>query len=319
MEGEFVPWDKPPNLDNMQGHAGEFPNCRCYPEPVIPKEDGKGVYKPSLPTAAQERKTGKTPLSQWEKEGPSRIFSPTPPAPANRPGPVKDFAELAQGIRALAGGHLKNSAGFTSITLNNEHAFMSTNSRGGLWISQKPHILPDKSEFNPFKNLKDAWNNLSAGKPLDWKEEYAVESLWHEITHNRQIYAPLGDPKSIKRNTAEIVPPWTARRTYPDFLKSLGGEAGHWESIKREGLGYGFSIERFDRLLDTLKINETSMLTEMQRLLDNVPRDKYQKELTAFLAKQSGKAKGDINKAISKIKDRGSDFEELLKELGKNE
>ena len=36
MNGKFVRWDSPPTLDKMTGHAGCFPNCRCYPEPVIP-------------------------------------------------------------------------------------------------------------------------------------------------------------------------------------------------------------------------------------------------------------------------------------------
>lgn len=36
MEGKYVLWSKPPTLDGMTGHAGQFPNCRCYPEPVIP-------------------------------------------------------------------------------------------------------------------------------------------------------------------------------------------------------------------------------------------------------------------------------------------
>lgn len=36
MEGEFVPWNKPPTLDNLTGHAGCLPNCRCYPEIVLP-------------------------------------------------------------------------------------------------------------------------------------------------------------------------------------------------------------------------------------------------------------------------------------------
>jgi uncharacterized protein with gpF-like domain len=38
MEGKFVTWDDPPTLDGMKGHAGQFPNCRCYPEPVIPED-----------------------------------------------------------------------------------------------------------------------------------------------------------------------------------------------------------------------------------------------------------------------------------------
>lgn len=37
MEGAFVRWDAPPTLDNLTGHAGCLPNCRCWPEPVIPE------------------------------------------------------------------------------------------------------------------------------------------------------------------------------------------------------------------------------------------------------------------------------------------
>lgn len=36
MEGVVVDWDNPPTLDNLTGHAGCVPNCRCYPEPIIP-------------------------------------------------------------------------------------------------------------------------------------------------------------------------------------------------------------------------------------------------------------------------------------------
>ena len=37
MNGKFVRWDEPPTLDKLTGHAGALPNCRCYPEPVIPE------------------------------------------------------------------------------------------------------------------------------------------------------------------------------------------------------------------------------------------------------------------------------------------
>ncbi|AOY96865.1 phage head morphogenesis protein [Cupriavidus sp. USMAA2-4] len=36
MNSEFVPWDEPPELDGMTGHAGCLPNCRCYADPVLP-------------------------------------------------------------------------------------------------------------------------------------------------------------------------------------------------------------------------------------------------------------------------------------------
>ena len=35
MNGQFVKWSEPPTLDNLTGHAGCLPNCRCYIEPVI--------------------------------------------------------------------------------------------------------------------------------------------------------------------------------------------------------------------------------------------------------------------------------------------
>lgn len=30
MNGKFVKWDDPPTLDNLTGHAGALPNCRCF-------------------------------------------------------------------------------------------------------------------------------------------------------------------------------------------------------------------------------------------------------------------------------------------------
>lgn len=82
MEGKFVKWSEPPTLDGMTGHAGEFPNCRCYPEPVIPRSDGKGVYRPALPTQEEERKSGqKRLLTQWEKAVGSEVMPHVPDAP----------------------------------------------------------------------------------------------------------------------------------------------------------------------------------------------------------------------------------------------
>jgi SPP1 gp7 family putative phage head morphogenesis protein len=39
MEGKVVDWAHPPTLeDGTSGHAGTFPNCRCYPEPFFPND-----------------------------------------------------------------------------------------------------------------------------------------------------------------------------------------------------------------------------------------------------------------------------------------
>lgn len=38
MEGQYVDWATPPTLDGMTGQAGQFPNCRCYCEVVVPED-----------------------------------------------------------------------------------------------------------------------------------------------------------------------------------------------------------------------------------------------------------------------------------------
>lgn len=78
MEGKFVPWDKPPVLDTMTGHAGEFPNCRCYPEPVIPKTDTRKTFAPALPTRSDFRARPERPLlSQWERQPEAEVIPHT--------------------------------------------------------------------------------------------------------------------------------------------------------------------------------------------------------------------------------------------------
>jgi SPP1 gp7 family putative phage head morphogenesis protein len=37
MQGRVVYWNDPPTLDGLTGHAGMLPNCRCYPEPILPE------------------------------------------------------------------------------------------------------------------------------------------------------------------------------------------------------------------------------------------------------------------------------------------
>jgi SPP1 gp7 family putative phage head morphogenesis protein len=39
LQGMIFSWDNPPTLsDGMTGHPGEFPNCRCFAEPIFPEE-----------------------------------------------------------------------------------------------------------------------------------------------------------------------------------------------------------------------------------------------------------------------------------------
>ena len=86
MEGRYVRWDQPPTLDGMTGHAGEFPNCRCYPEPVVPEASGRTSPSP-MPTQAEEAESGEHKLrSRWEQESFGPITPHAEGMPLHNPG-----------------------------------------------------------------------------------------------------------------------------------------------------------------------------------------------------------------------------------------
>ena len=109
----------------------------------------------------------------------------------------------------------------------------------------------------------------------------------------------------------EIFTQWTARRTYPRLLESLGGKAAHQKEILKKGYGYGRRIQNFDRLLDVLKIKEEDLLPEMLRLMDTVSTADYDDELKELLATLSGKEFMNIARALDKVD--AFDFEEQLR------
>jgi SPP1 gp7 family putative phage head morphogenesis protein len=93
MEGKFVRWDDPPTLDGMTGHAGEFPNCRCYCEPVISAPDGEAVASP-MPTRKEEEAGGEHKLrSQWERQAGNQVV----PHLVREPLPNADRAWIPKG------------------------------------------------------------------------------------------------------------------------------------------------------------------------------------------------------------------------------
>lgn len=232
-----------------------------------------------------------------------------------RPEPVSTFSELGEGVKQKCGHFVRNSNGITRVEMTHGNYFLATNSTGSISVSDRA-FKTEKGNFLPVAHLKSAWNKIAKGEKLDWLEEYSMEGLWHEIVHNRQKYGAIGGKSAVNRQIMEIVTQWSARRTYPSFLEALGGTASHLESIKREGLGYSHFIRNFDRLLGALKVDEAAMLREMTRLIDTIPRDSYQKELSAFLSTHSGIKKSVLNKALVWTKYGDESFEFGLRQLG---
>lgn len=146
MEGVFVRWDSPPTLDGMTGHAGDFPNCRCYPEPVVPKEGG--VYQPALPTQAQERNAGeKRLLSKWEQVETNSVIPHAPESPLHNVGKaafVPDKLTRYSLDPAHPSGGPKATAFRKMLGIRKEHADLVEKQVMG-WLSHLPAV-PGKAD-----------------------------------------------------------------------------------------------------------------------------------------------------------------------------
>ncbi|MBQ6668893.1 MAG: minor capsid protein, partial [Deltaproteobacteria bacterium] len=170
-----------------------------------------------------------------------------------------EFKDLVDGIKTTCAQFATNN-GITDVVIEQgaDH-LMGTNSRGKIWINDTNY--PDCGGFNPAKDLKSAWNKLTSGGALTFNEEYAVEALWHELTHNRQKPTFPGEEQTCSLRMMETVTQWVARRTYPELLAALGGKPVYQAEIMEKGYGYSRWIRNFDSLLEKLgvKDNQTAL------------------------------------------------------------
>lgn len=229
---------------------------------------------------------------------------------SRRPAPVTTYAALGEAIKQHCGHFATNNGIQKVVTENGKRYFMATDCKGTFWLNSKT-FSTSCDGFNALRDLKTAWNKLAKGEELTFNEEYACESLWHELTHNRQKPGDLGRGDTPQRRVMEIVTQWTARRTYPRLLESLGGRAAHQKEILKKGYGYGGRISNFDRLLEVLEIREEKLLPALLRLMETVSRADYDGEIKELLAAMSGKEFMNIARALDKVD--AFDFEEQLR------
>lgn len=227
---------------------------------------------------------------------------------------VSTNEELAEQVRVHASRFMLNGA-MERVTFDKASYFMATNSSGKLWISQRDFTMKE-GIFNPALDLKKAWNKIAGGKPLTFHEEYAVESLWHEIVHNRQTLTNAGGENTVSRRMMETVTQWVARRTYPRFMEAIGGKAVHQAKILKDGYGYKGYIRNFDGLLDVLGVTDSpEALAYFEEICQTTDRKKYQPAIADYLVKNAGKPvkKSVINTLLGKTDWWHTEFDELLR------
>nr|DAN68686.1 MAG TPA: minor capsid component [Caudoviricetes sp.] len=109
--------------------------------------------------------------------------------------------------------------------------------------------------FNASIQLREALGAIKKGEDLTFMQEYAIESLWHEILHAKTQAPPIQlNRRQIE--SMETINEFIARHTYNEFIERLRGKAIHQQRILEEGYGYKGWINNFRERLKTNGISE---------------------------------------------------------------
>lgn len=136
-------------------------------------------------------------------------------------------------------------------------------------------------EFNAAKELADGLLNIKKGIDLTFNQEYAFESLWHEILHakTRSKHYKLGESRT---EIMETINQFVARHTYPDFIKSFGGKAIHQGDVLKNGYGYNTFVQSFRSEIEALGIEEKEVVRYLSPHLLNDYTTLRQKQQDCF-------------------------------------
>lgn len=120
-----------------------------------------------------------------------------------------------------------------------------------------------RNDFNPAKELMEGLLNIKNKKELSFNQEYAFESLWHEILHakTKSNFTRLS---ALQTEHMETVNQFVARNTYHKFIEAFGGKASHQQKILDDGYGYSTWVKNFRKKLQENKIDEQKAVEFLQ-------------------------------------------------------
>lgn len=155
---------------------------------------------------------------------------------------------------------------------------------GFTYMDGRISLTPDR-----LARVKSAMAKIGNGKSSDitFEEADAMATLWHEITHNRNVPGNMYST-SIQTDVMEMMNEFVARKTLPDFYKKLGcANTPHPEFINnRDSTGYNRRVLGYDFVIQKLGLDPAKVLESAKK---NLFALKYTKqETTAMQALQDG-------------------------------
>ena len=173
-------------------------------------------------------------------------------------GKIKKDEDLTKAIAGLKTDWFKQ--GFKEIlTENDKKNNGSTDGEGTIWL--RPGVK---------KDCISALEKIRTGKECTEKEEKAIATLWHEITHNRHDLGKdskgLGDFKDRDLKYMETANEFVARKTLPEFYQKVGGTMKYPEFMSdRDNTGYNDWVVKYQKVISDYKLDDAKVLETVRK------------------------------------------------------
>ena len=226
------------------------------------------------------------------------------------PTKIQDISDVETAMAKFVDKHPEYfTKGYKGIVaVSEKKAFMSATMDGIIKIN----FAANKDGYNAGESLLRAIDKLNNGEELTRDEEYAVESLWHEILHNKSknttILPDINEPdKGFTRAVAETINQLVARHTYGEnLLTELGGKPKHQQWVLEKGYSYDATLDNLRLLLQKAGINEAEFVERANKILMQDYTD-IDKKIVKLLTEMNKNKKLDVARAFGFIEIK--DFE----------
>lgn len=202
----------------------------------------------------------------------------------------------------------------TKVTQSNEY-LMAAYPDGRFLISD--HTFGD---FNAYRDLTGALNKIRLGQNLKFKEEYAIEALYHEILHQKATGREGLKPHyrgDYKRTAMEVANQFVARSDYPILIERLGGKARHQKRVLAQGMGYRTWVQRLRHIISVSGSKEAAVLKKIRPILLERPYSKIDSGLSGIIREIGGVSLSD-SEILSAIEGGGAGYRRLLRSIRKS-
>ncbi|MBD0822631.1 hypothetical protein [Aestuariibaculum marinum] len=177
----------------------------------------------------------------------------------------------------------KNLQGMMHNSRSYDHNGYMVSRGNSIGITKSKYRIGQDHIYSPLESIRESFEAIKNGQALTFDQEYALESMWHEMRHSgAKGWSGINASTPNRTISMEIINQFCARHTYNDFIESLGGKAVNQTAVIERGYGYSTYIDNFRNTLKHYKIKESDALSHFRNLIQETHYEKIHEEMVNY-------------------------------------